>query len=280
MTCKGTDRIQIDESSKPNRHRRARGRSDPWSAGQLAGGSAVPRTKTMGMLVRALSPEYVADRVSADHRNLPQSPTALFFPKSPTIDRREEQPEELRLRRTPARIGDPGALRLPMLLAESSSLGCADFPRRRMSHSTVLSANRDPYSRTFTRTETYKPEAINTGFGGFPNRSSTSPFRRTALTPRSAALVAAAGFARRRLTGVVPLEHSRTFQRSTTLASTKTGIPMNRNDQRTKAVSYITFDASVGRNSQFRGLTTAQQEELGGVEYRASPLISRRRDES
>ena len=40
----------------------------------------------------------------------------------------------------------------------------------------------------------------------------------------------------------------------------------------TKAVSYITFDAVVGRNSKFYSLTAAQRDELGGVEYRVSIL--------
>jgi hypothetical protein len=36
-----------------------------------------------------------------------------------------------------------------------------------------------------------------------------------------------------------------------------------------KSVSYIGFDAIVGRNSSFHLLTRTQVEELGGVEYRA-----------
>lgn len=36
-----------------------------------------------------------------------------------------------------------------------------------------------------------------------------------------------------------------------------------------KPVSYISFDAVVGRNSTFPMLTNEQLEELGGVEYRA-----------
>lgn len=35
-----------------------------------------------------------------------------------------------------------------------------------------------------------------------------------------------------------------------------------------KPVSYLTFDAIVGRNSAFQMLTSEQLEELGGVEYR------------
>lgn len=37
----------------------------------------------------------------------------------------------------------------------------------------------------------------------------------------------------------------------------------------TRPVPYLTFDAIVGRNSDFRMLTNVQLEELGGVEYRA-----------
>lgn len=37
----------------------------------------------------------------------------------------------------------------------------------------------------------------------------------------------------------------------------------------TKPVSYISFDAVVGRNSSFRMLTREQMEEIGGIEYRA-----------
>lgn len=90
---------------------------------------------------------------------------------------------------------------------------------------------------------------MTTGYGGFPNP-----------------LTAAAGFVRRQLPAAI--ERSITMPRTTTLASTKAG--QARTEPATKNVSYLTFDATVGRNSKFRKLTTAQQEELGGVEYRVS----------
>ena len=37
----------------------------------------------------------------------------------------------------------------------------------------------------------------------------------------------------------------------------------------TRQVSYIRFEAFVGRNSAFRQLTKDQRDELGGIEYRA-----------
>lgn len=51
-----------------------------------------------------------------------------------------------------------------------------------------------------------------------------------------------------------------TIPRTTTILSTS--------DAGNRA-PYVTFDAIVGRNSKFRGLTQEHLEELGGVEYRA-----------
>lgn len=55
--------------------------------------------------------------------------------------------------------------------------------------------------------------------------------------------------------------------RTTTLASTHS-VTNSAINPHIKPVSYISFDAVVGRNSKFHNLTTAQEEELGGVEYR------------
>lgn len=41
-----------------------------------------------------------------------------------------------------------------------------------------------------------------------------------------------------------------------------------------KPVPYISFDAVVGRNSQFKDLSSDQLEELGGVEYRALKVLT------
>jgi Trk/Ktr/HKT type cation transporter len=38
-------------------------------------------------------------------------------------------------------------------------------------------------------------------------------------------------------------------------------------------VPYISFDAIVGRNSKFHGLTSENLEELGGIEYRALNML-------
>ena len=56
-----------------------------------------------------------------------------------------------------------------------------------------------------------------------------------------------------------------TIPRTQTIASTRGGASLNPN---AVPKPYITFEAVVGRNSDFKELTNDQLEELGGVEYR------------
>jgi hypothetical protein len=44
---------------------------------------------------------------------------------------------------------------------------------------------------------------------------------------------------------------------------------MRGSTERSRVVPYVSFDAIVGPNSTFEGLTEEQLEELGGVEFRA-----------
>lgn len=121
---------------------------------------------------------------------------------------------------------------------------------------------RDINSRSLQRTTTLpNPPAIESNFGGFPN-----PLR------------VVADFASSRI-GPLRRAQDNAFPRTSTLVSTRSrtrrpsmesvGAP-----KYSKPVDYISFDATVGRNSRFHHLTTAQQEELGGVEYRVRPLLT------
>jgi hypothetical protein len=179
----------------------------------------------------------------------PASPTLRNFPRSRTVEFRDDS-DSLRLRRTRTHNVDPGPLFYFLTPPRSNALtsSLADFPGRRPSHANL----RDLNNRTLTRTGTYQPDvALNIGFGGFPNP-----------------IVAAAGFARRRIPALDHVvERNLTLPRTTTFASTHS-VGNSAADPRIKPVSYISFDAVVGRNSKFHGLTTAQEEELGGVEYR------------
>ncbi|KAK4058039.1 hypothetical protein OIO90_000778 [Microbotryomycetes sp. JL221] len=141
----------------------------------------------------------------------------------------------------------------PTSLSPSAGLAGGDavshFPGRRPSRLTLA----DPNNRSLTRTSTYHPEdAIVSGFGGFPNP-----------------VVAAAQFARSKIPA---LTSATTMPRTTTLQSVRSASHLTV-DGRAKPVSYISFDAVVGRNSKFENLTEAQQEELGGVEYRALKIL-------
>ncbi|BGP28598.1 hypothetical protein JCM10296v2_000334 [Rhodotorula toruloides] len=236
-----TRAIQIDTSSRPDRGGRGRRSSDSVAAAaSRAPGVGFPRTRTF------------------DHRHLDgitESPSPLQSPSSPTFRNRDldvgrtrtiefRDPSEagdLRLRRNRTHAVDP------------------DYPvTRRMSQWNL----RD---RTFTRTTTVDQAAMHSGFGGFPNP-----------------IYAAASLAKSKIPALrSAVERTSTMPRTTTMLSThshggtSSGGVKHEGTGNFKPVSYITFDAVVGRNSKFHGLTTAQQEELGGVEYRALTVLLR-----
>lgn len=83
---------------------------------------------------------------------------------------------------------------------------------------------------------------------------------------------------------VSEMVRTRTMQNTGTIQPTRTMTGRSINMQRTgtwtsaggldqKPAPYITFDAIVGRNSRFKALSTAQQEELGGVEFRVGSAL-------
>ncbi|GAA5966621.1 hypothetical protein JCM3765_005678 [Sporobolomyces pararoseus] len=131
-----------------------------------------------------------------------------------------------------------------------------DYPTRRPSRSGL----RDINSRTLTRTATIQASsqpAINENFGGFQNP-----------------LKVVAGFA---ISRIPPLRRTQDpMPRTSTLVSTRSRRPSIESvgaPRMSKLVSYLSFDATVGRNSRFHHLTSEQQAELGGVEYRALSLL-------
>ncbi|KAF8633452.1 hypothetical protein AX17_004621 [Amanita inopinata Kibby_2008] len=111
-------------------------------------------------------------------------------------------------------------------------------------------SNGMPASTSITREThtTMERDLKNRGFGGFP-----MPFEifRSILNRFFPKLK-------------VKLTRTVTVPRTTSLVSNRTEAPPG-----VKTVPYITFDALVGRNSDFPLLTSEQLEEIGGVEYRA-----------
>jgi hypothetical protein len=68
----------------------------------------------------------------------------------------------------------------------------------------------------------------------------------------------------------------RRLSRVMTIPATTSLVPTNAAQPalpNAKVVPYISFNAIVGRNSNFRNLTNEQLEELGGIEYRALNVL-------
>lgn len=100
-----------------------------------------------------------------------------------------------------------------------------------------------PLTRRPARMPTYRPDSsMTTGYGGFPNPISIAA---TAVGRRIAA----------------------STERRPSVHSTEA--------PKVAPAPYLSFAPTVGRNSKFKGLTTEQQEELGGVEFRALSVLLR-----
>jgi hypothetical protein len=127
-------------------------------------------------------------------------------------------------------------------------------------------------TETFPRTKTMATQFSTTtrhtssnarheGFGGFPNPLFAIPamikdrLDRTRTVQRTNT--------QQSMPRNLSMNGKPTLQRTGTIASGVFGDP--------QPVNYISFDAVVGRNSHFKSLTAAQEEELGGVEYRVRP---------
>jgi hypothetical protein len=66
------------------------------------------------------------------------------------------------------------------------------------------------------------------------------------------------------------LSRTVTMPATTSLVSTHTA---QRTPPNSKSVPYISFNTTVGHNSDFKNLTNQQLEELGGLEYRALNVL-------
>lgn len=105
-------------------------------------------------------------------------------------------------------------------------------------------------ARTHLSHHSFRPDdAMTTEFGGFP-----SPF----AIIRSLFKKLFPGIHRQ-------LTRALTMPATVSLAPAQAGVVV----EGRKHVSYVSFDAIVGRNSAFHLLTNEQLEEIGGVEYRA-----------
>lgn len=133
------------------------------------------------------------------------------------------------------------------------------FPRVPTTQSNGLPWTATGVSGGFPRTYSLRPttsrkvETKFSGFGGFPtpiemlNRGFSKAFPRVST----------------KLTETVTMPRTNTI----------TGRGSIHSEAASRQVPYISFSAVVGRNSNFKGLTEEQMDELGGVEYRALKLL-------
>ncbi|KAL7010097.1 hypothetical protein EMMF5_000116 [Cystobasidiomycetes sp. EMM_F5] len=190
--------------------------------------------------VRTLEPGPVS--------KLSPAPNTSTFPRTQTIDIREPD--------RPVHRGGAHSTAIPHIGA-----GLGDGMRRRTTGVALertasrrvgveaVKGNTGDFPRTVTR-----QTAMTQGFGGFPN-----PVKFVATAARDRILAK---------TATLDVPRTNTLQS----VHSERGLD-NISGGPTRAVSYITFDATVGRNSYFYSLTAAQRDELGGVEYRTWLLL-------
>ena len=117
--------------------------------------------------------------------------------------------------------------------------------------------------------EPVQPHAKYTGLGGFPMPHQILGTLLGWLFPAT----------KKRLRRTVTIPATTTITGSTYVRTHSNSAPSHHPSagvdpaHLTKPVSYISFDAIVGRNSAFHSLSDEQLEELGGVEYRALNVL-------
>ncbi|KAF7315082.1 Potassium transport protein [Mycena indigotica] len=170
---------------------------------------------------------------------LPTSPITSSFPRSDTIAIGASFPRTQTIEFAPDVLPRRGRSERPHLIPEyESSIRSRRSARRASVH------RQDSYRPASTVGRSIK----HSGFGGFPMPHEIIKQLFSRFFPKL----------ERKLTRTM------TLPRTTTLASRHNSSAVG-----SIPAPYISFDAIVGRNSAFRQLSREQQDELGGVEYRA-----------
>nr|XP_018267116.1 potassium ion transporter [Kwoniella dejecticola CBS 10117]OBR89274.1 potassium ion transporter [Kwoniella dejecticola CBS 10117] len=197
------------------------------------------------------------------HSALPPSPrrktpyaglqlTDDAFPRSKTIAFDDEQADYQDPRAVAT--GRDGGAGFPRSATFRSAAGESRLPRE----PTMQSSN---FPRTYTLrpTASRKPDTRLTGFGGFP-----TPFEIGKKLVKKAFPEATSN-----LTKSLTMSKTMTVPRTNTVVG-RGSVAASGTE---KEVPYISFAATVGRNSMFHSLTAEQMDELGGVEYRALRVL-------
>jgi potassium uptake Trk family protein len=178
-----------------------------------------------------------------------RSPMDHHFPRTQTVEFSEPYRDRDRAVRTTALPTHGEGLKHRSTTLEVDRFPTTATTRSGTSRRQSTAFPGSPMTRQYTT-------AKERGFGGFP-----TPFE----------------IASQAIGHVFPkmqehITRTTTMPRSTTFTS----VYSNSQDPAgSKPVPYLTFDATVSRNSRFQELTEAQRDELGGVEYRAIDLLSK-----
>lgn len=235
-----------DDDDRP-----ARRTSDPTRGGQLA------HHARHGSDVGAIRP--LVTRPAPD---FPRAQTVEF--SEPYVDRERRSVNHDRSAATTTAFS-PGA-------AQSLGPGSASLRNR----VPTLDFERTPTMRSSTGGQG------GYGYGGYGRRNTGVPMTRTQTTSKERGFggfptpFEIAGFALKKALPQLEERFSRstTMPRTATFASTYSATGANV-DPNTRSAPYLSFDATVSRNSRFHELTETQRDELGGVEYRAIDLLAK-----
>lgn len=123
-----------------------------------------------------------------------------------------------------------------------------------------MATNTSVFPRTYSvrPSVSQRPDTKLSGFGGFPTPFEILRMAIERFFPKAS----------------MKLSRTMTMPRTNSIAGrgTITSAP-GASEEDNKEVPYISFQAIVGRNSRFHGLTEEQMDELGGVEYRALRVL-------
>ena len=158
----------------------------------------------------------------------------------------------LRLRRTPTVQSQPAR---PHTTRTTPPTLSSALPRTSTIRERIYFVHTHP-THIVVRPE--EPSALRTGFGGFPGPHILLGRLMKKFAPRL----------RQRLERTLTIPRTQTIPlqaNNDVNTAHRTGVPFTHS----KSPPYLSFSATIGRNSDFRFLIEEELEELGGVEYRA-----------
>ncbi|WVR05816.1 hypothetical protein IAU60_002841 [Kwoniella sp. DSM 27419] len=176
------------------------------------------------------------------------------FPRSKTIAFEDDPAEAQEYRAAATTQREDGYM--PRTATFRSAAGESRFPRT----ATMQSQNGNfPRTYSLRPSVSRQPDTRLSGFGGFPTplEIGKKVFRKA--FPETS----------RTLTKSLTMGRTLTVGRTNTLVG-RNSVAASGTE---KEVPYISFSATVGRNSRFHDLTQEQMDELGGVEYRALRVL-------